>query len=146
MVVRDAMRNLFVIDGAAGTGKTDLLDFVRDRFEPAGVATVIPKYTTRPRRREEKARNLALDLRFVTRKIFEQHAASSSFYTYEYGGHRYGFAKADITAALERYNNVFIIVRDRLTILRLIEEFAIVQVIPTFIYSDQSQIRARLNV
>lgn len=45
------MKNLFLIDGASGTGKSDPIRYVLD-FKSN--ATVVPKYSTREERDYEK--------------------------------------------------------------------------------------------
>lgn len=45
------LKKLILIDGAAGTGKTDLVEYVKNRYHNANM---LRKYTTRPFREEEK--------------------------------------------------------------------------------------------
>ena len=47
------INNLFIIDGAAGTGKSDLIEFVSDQIAGHN-ATILKKFTTRTLRPEEE--------------------------------------------------------------------------------------------
>ena len=47
------MKNLFIIDGAAGTGKTDLIKYIAEKYTLSS-ATYIKKFTTREKRPEEE--------------------------------------------------------------------------------------------
>ena len=89
------MKNLFVVDGASGTGKTELLEYI---FSYSSGMEVIPKYTTREQRDYEKVRGYTLDLKFVSSKQFD---TKNLYYKYTYGREHYGFSKkkVDITAA-----------------------------------------------
>src|SRR5690348_15050228 len=104
------MRNLFLIDGAAGTGKTDILDYVRDKYSDGHRVYVMRKYTTRKHRPEEIKRKLPLDLEFVSERQFADLRSKPDFYSYTYGKAHYGFRHADLAKALHDYPNVFIIV------------------------------------
>lgn len=132
---------LFLIDGLAGTGKNDLIDFIekKHRF----TSTVIHKYTTRKHRTPEEAKKT--DLIFVSEDVF-QSKYNKDFYNYSYANEWYGFAKKDVLDSLSKYENVFVIIRDRNLITRLMIEFSeIALVVPLFIYSDRSLIMDRLK-
>ena len=51
------LKRMFLIDGAAGTGKTDLIQYVKNRYFDANV---VCKYTTRAIRDEDDKKNLDL--------------------------------------------------------------------------------------
>lgn len=126
---------LFLIDGLAGTGKNDLIDFIgqKHRF----TSTVVHKYTTRDHRNPEEAKKT--DLIFISEEDF-QDKCNNDFYDYKYANERYGFAKKDVTDALARFENVFVIIRDRNLITRISNEFSeMALIVPIFIYSDRSK-------
>lgn len=132
---------LFLIDGLAGTGKNDLIDFIgqKHRF----TSTVVHKYTTRDHRNPEEAKKT--DLIFISEEDF-QDKCNNDFYDYKYANERYGFAKKDVTDALARFENVFVIIRDRNLITRISNEFSeMALIVPIFIYSDRSLIVTRLK-
>jgi guanylate kinase len=137
------MQNLFVVDGAAGTGKSDLLEYIEAKYQTGHLATVVKKYSTRPQRPEEK--HSPADLLLITAPEFDELARDQRFYHYRYGEYRYGFHLDDIDAALREFRNVFIIVRDMTTIGRLRECYFSIRTIPVFIYSDAEEIRRRLH-
>lgn len=137
------MKNLFIIDGAAGTGKSDLLEYIEEKYATGGVAAVVKKCSTRPLRPEEKGSQPA-DLQLISAPDFEFRTSNTRFYHYKYGDFRYGFALDDVDRQLALHKNVFIIVRDMTTIRRLREHYFWVRVIPVFVYSDEAEIRKRL--
>ncbi len=139
------MENLFLIDGAAGTGKTDMVEYINQKYSRGNLVTIVQKFTTRKHRPEEITRKLPLDLTFISRSEFNQHHKKSNFYSYEYGGERYGFYKAAVDEAIGLYRNVFIIVRDRVTIKQLVDDYPKVCTVPVFIYSDNDQVVKRLK-
>ena len=100
------MKNLFLIDGATGTGKSDLVKFVNDFWHDT---YIVKKYSTRTQREYEKSSDWKLDLEMVTDKEFENKELE---YKYTYSGRKYGFRRKDLLNALENYANVFVIVRD----------------------------------
>ena len=135
------IKKLFLIDGLAGTGKDDLIDFIEKKHNLS--STVICKYTTRVHRNKEEAKKN--DLMFITVEDFKK-KCDNDFYKYVYGNENYGFSKTEIYKALERYENVFIIVRDRNLIKKISFDFSeIAIVVPIFIYTDRSLIIERLK-
>lgn len=132
---------LFLVDGLAGTGKNDLIDFIEQKHR--FTSTVVYKYTTRMQRNPEEAKKT--DLMFISEEKF-QNKCSKDFYNYSYANEFYGFYKKDLTDALAKYENVFVIIRDRNLIAELANEFfEIALVIPIFIYTDRSLIMERLK-
>ena len=141
------MKNLFLVDGAAGTGKTDMVEYIKRKYSHGTLATIVQKFTTRKHRPEESARNLPLDLTFVSRSEFKKHLENPNFfYSYEYGGERYGFYKKMVDEALASYQNVFIIVRDLVTIRQIANDYPEVRTVPVLIYSDNDQVAKRLRL
>lgn len=135
------LRKLFLVDGLAGAGKSDLIEFVDTSHRRS--AAVVSKYTTRsPRQPEEAPRS---DLKFVSEKKFAD-LHSDEFYAYPYAGKSYGFYRSDVLKALESYENVFIIIRNRGLIEKLRKDFSeIAVVIPIFVYADRNLIVKRLT-
>ena len=144
------MKTLFLIDGAAGTGKSDLIAYVAR--ERKTTACFVPKYTTRPKRPDERDRRAALDLRFPpdTEARFVQRTTQSDFYWYQYGNERdgfyyYGLYRSDLRAALERYDSVLVIVRNFDTISAIKRDFADIRAVSIFIYTDRDLVTKRLK-
>lgn len=132
------MKNLFIIDGASGVGKSDLVHYV------VGFnidAALVRKYTTRPQRDYEKERDWRLDLTFVSEEEFRRIKLD---YEYVYRGHKYGFSRAELNDCLSRSANVFVIVRNADIIKKLVTEYTFINVIPVFVYTDHERIRERL--
>lgn len=103
------MKKLFLLDGIAGTGKSDLLEYVhtKRRYD-----NVIKKYTTRiPRDNFYKEKS---DLLFVDKEEFKENKQRYySFNTYEYGGKQYGFWDEELNASILKYENTFLIIRSK---------------------------------
>lgn len=144
------MKTLFLIDGAAGTGKSDLLRYLSTKKKTA-VAT-IRKYTTRAIRDEEKERQLPLDLRFPpdSQTAFIRRTVDPSFYWYQYGNpehgqHLYGFYKGDVEDALEKRDLALVIVRDRETMNQIEGDFPGVRCVSVFVYTDRDRVLQRLR-
>lgn len=151
------MKNLFILDGAAGTGKTDFVkyilnDYNRNRSGASAKysATVVTKYTTRKKRKDEKEKKVLLDLNFVTDEQFnnlKKSIGENIFFSYEYGNYKYGVQKSDIDEALSHNQNVFIIIRS----LNCIEKITMayenknINIIPIFIYTDENKVIDRLK-
>ena len=141
------MKTVFVIDGAAGTGKSDLVRYLSTRRRT--VSQMIQKFTTRHERPEEKG--LKLDLLFPadSHEQFAKRTEDPDFYWYTYGSkkhgeEKYGFYKQNIIDALREFDFVFVIVRDREVAETLKRELPNVRVISVFVYADRDLIRDRL--
>jgi guanylate kinase len=134
------MQNLFVIDGASGVGKSDLLRWVVDN---AGQHVVhLRKGTTRQQREYERTDDeILLDLDFLTEDEF---SAQAYDYIYSYGGARYGFHAKALTEALIAHDNVFVIVRNTATIQRLCRDYGFINVVPMFVYTDRAELQKRM--
>ncbi len=139
------LKNLFLIDGAAGTGKTDMLDYLREKYSGANNVVIIRKITTRKHRPEEIKRNLHLDLDFVSARNFAETTKRQEYYCYRYGGESYGFPRSKLEEALLTNQPVFVIVRDRRTIQQLISDFPQICTIPVFIYTDREETVRRMR-
>ena len=133
------MRNLFLIDGASGTGKTDLINYISNYKTST---SYVKKYTTREERQYEKESKEKLDLIHIDEEEFNRNHFE---YVYTYGGKRYGFTKKQITDAFQDSDNVFIIVRDVKTIKQLKEDYGYLNVVSFFIYTDKNLITYRLK-
>ena len=139
------MANLFLIDGAAGTGKADMIEHIDEKYLRHDEATIVQKFTTREHRPEEIDRRLHLDLMFISPPEFDEHYKNSNFYSYKYGGEKYGFYKEEVDKALDSYKNVFIIVRNINIIKQITKDYPKVCTVPVFIYSDNEKVIERLN-
>jgi len=139
-------QNLFIIDGASGTGKTDMLNYLQRKQTNSNQATILSKFTTRERRPEEEDGNYHLDLEFVTSEQFTEYKKARDFYTYSYanGSQQYGFFKSKIEDALNYYQNVFIIVRNKELTQKLKADFPKIRVVNVYIYTDIIQVEQRL--
>lgn len=140
-------KHIFLVDGAAGTGKTDLIEFVKSQLKDRHTS-VLRKYTTRQLRpAEQKKRNL-LDLDFIDEADFDQRASDEGFYSYNYPSDdpaRYGFHRDELDRMLESCEAVFVIVRNTGTIRDIQRDFPDCQVHPVFVYTHESEVRRRLG-
>lgn len=135
------MKNLFLVDGASGTGKSDLVQWIDENN--AGDVAIVKKATTRPQREAERQDPATmLDLEFVSKEAFD---AENFEYTYKYAGHDYGFHARALTDALLQKDNVFVIVRSTDLIRRLEQDYRLANVVPLFIYTDRTELEDRLR-
>lgn len=135
------MKNLFIIDGAAGTGKSDLLKYLlREKQKTA----IITKVTTREKRIEEEDEDYILDLEF-DKQEFLRLSYSKDFYKYGYGNEQYGFSKTELENKLSSNDNVFIIIRNNDLVKILRKDFPYVRIIFVYIYSDIVEVEKRLK-
>ena len=137
-----SLKTLFLLDGVAGSGKFDLLQYVDRKYYNA---TTITKYTTRIKRQEEETTKI--DLNFITEEEFNQYQENDIdiFFEYKYGGHRYGFLKSQIDNAIINNDFTFVIVRNQSVISRIMEIYKnIILTVPVYIYADRGLIEQRL--
>jgi len=134
------MKNLFLVDGASGTGKTDLINYISN-FQTS--ITYVQKYTTREKREYEKRRpKEKLDLIHINKNDFD----SKTFeYKYNYAGEMYGFAKKQIDNAFLNNDNVFIIIRNVDVMIKLKEDYGYLNVVSLYVYTDKNLIVQRLK-
>ena len=127
------MKVLFLVDGAAGTGKSDLVSFVANTYQYT--ATKVDKFTTRKKRPSEEAKKS--DLVFISDEEFQKKEANKKdiLLKYIYGGNKYGFYKSSLDRAIEKYNCTFVIVRNQDLICKLWSIYNdIVLVVPIYIH------------
>lgn len=133
------MKNLFLIDGASGVGKSDLLRFTSEFNIDA---SYVKKYTTRPKRDYEDTNEWKIDLMFVTNEEFEN---LNLEYQYIYEGYSYGFRKVDLDRQLSSKSNVFMITRNVGIIKQLQKDYKFINVVPVFLYVDRELVVKRLK-
>lgn len=140
------MNKLFLVDGAAGTGKSDLMEFVKTQSD-YDICSV-GKITTREQRNIEEAKTT--DLTFVSAEEFEEKKNKGHYYTYKYGskGEEYDYAlsKEELIESLARHEFTFAIVRSRPTIKQIIKELSPYGLIKhVFIYTDKEEAKERMR-
>lgn len=140
------MNKLFLIDGAAGTGKSDLMEFVK-RQSDYDICSV-GKITTRGQRNVEEAK--ATDLTFVSLEEFKKRKSMGVYYTYKYGskGEEYDYAlsKEELITSLMQHEFTFAIVRSRPTIMQITEDLSSYGLIKhVFIYTDKEEANKRMR-
>ena len=133
------MKNLFLIDGAAGTGKTDLINYISN-FKTD--TSYVKKFTTRIKRSYEERTKTPLDLIHITKADFEDKTFE---YKYIYQGEAYGFTKSQIEDAFQKSDNVFIIVRNEDVIRKLKNDYNYINVVSIFIHTETDKIKERLQ-
>lgn len=137
------MKKLILIDGAAGAGKSDLMEYVRSAAGGNMSINILSKITTRKARVKEEAR--VSDLEFVNEKKFESITNDGKYYTYQYSDARYGVNAEQIHESIEKYEFTFIIIRNKGLISKLQDDFKDkALVLHIFIYSDELRIKERL--
>lgn len=140
------MNKLFLIDGAAGTGKSDLMEFVKSQSDYD--INSVGKITTREQRTIEEAKTT--DLTFVSSDEFEKRKNEGDYYIYKYGskGEEYDYAlsKEELIASLTKHEFTFAIVRSRPTIIKITKELSSYGLIKhVFIYTDKDEANERMR-
>lgn len=139
-------KTLFVIDGATGTGKSDLITYVSNTHKLG----FLPKYTTRDLTKQASRKPDGFVAQ-LTHEEFEKKIAEpkDTFYNYSYhrpdGIEQYGFYRSELESAIRSNEVVFVVVRNAPLIERIRVDFAHVQVVTVFIYSDKHLIQQRLE-
>ncbi len=131
-------KNIFLVDGASGTGKSDLIEYVDSM---AGNCGVLRKLTTRPIRDYEKKNDAKLDLIFISKSEFDSQKLE---YQYTSRGYLYGFSKIRLNEMLNKFENVFIIIRNIKLMRRIQYEFGLHKVIKVYVHCDTARIQERL--
>lgn len=138
------MKVLFLVDGAAGAGKSDLVSYVSNTYRYTAIK--INKYTTRKKRKSEEAKKS--DLIFISNEEFKLKETQDHdmFFNYVYGGQKYGFFKSDLDNAIAKYDCTFIIIRSQDLIKKLCSIYEEdILVVPIYIYADMGLIESRLK-
>jgi guanylate kinase len=138
------IKKLFIIDGAAGTGKHDLIDFLISNLGKYN-CNLINKFSTRAFREKSTDDEKKIDLLFISSEEFRDLTLNRNFYSYEYEGEEYGVDKADIIESIERFENSFLIIRSRYVMERIYDDLeAFATIIQIYIYTDKYEQRIRL--
>ncbi len=133
------MKNLFLIDGASGIVKADIIEYISTYKTNI---SYIKKYTTRKVRESEKLDKEKIDLIHIQSEEFDK---CNFDYKYIYGEQQYGFYKHIIINTLKSSDNVLIIIRNADLINKLKQDFQAINVISIFIYTDKYQVINRLK-
>lgn len=133
------IKNIFLIDGASGTGKSDFVEYINSLNKKCGF---LIKSTTRKIRDYEKKNAQNLDLKFYSKLKFD----SLKFeYHYEYEKHLYGFYKKELDTLIDKCDNIFLIIRNIPLMRKLKKEYHNHIVIAVYVHSDISKIEERLR-
>lgn len=140
------MNKVFLIDGASGTGKSDLINFAKEHLSNYDIK-IIKKNTTRPRRSKEEAPEIGEELGFYTLEEFQMRGYDNkcNYYTYKYGGHQYSFSKAELLSSAKTREYTFVIVRDKKLIANIQKDLANTAItLYIYLYTDEELVRKRL--
>jgi guanylate kinase len=143
------LKTLILVDGAAGTGKSDLAKYlIKTKNRQVKIAK---KYTTRVQREEEKT-DLYTDLHFPSdsQEEFMERTKDSNFHWYIYGNKEteenyYGVYKNDITRFFDEVDFVVAIVRGFDAIQEIKSSLIDVRCISVFVYTDRDLVVKRLK-
>lgn len=143
------MKTLILIDGASGTGKSDLAKYLAKKRHTK--IRLLRKTTTREKRPEEE-NELFSDLSFppVSKEEFVSLTDDKNFYWYTYGNRQtgenfYGLHRKDILSALEEVDVAIAIIRSLDTIEHIKSQLADIRVVSIFIYTDREFVVKRLR-
>lgn len=143
------MKTVILIDGAAGTGKSDLAKYlIKSKNRQV---KLVKKYTTRQPRLEEQG-DLYSDLHFPSDsdECFRERTESSDFFWYTYGNKEtgenyYGIYKEDILNSLEDVDFAVAVVRGFDAIQEIKSSLDNVRCISVFVYTDRDLVVKRLK-
>ena len=125
---------LFIFDGAFGTGKQLVLDYLATHFIGENMGCVIPKYTVEnPEFRTNP--NISIDLNIIDDDDFNRIIAEESCIHYTFTDQRYAFSKHEMDRQMESHKYVFVVIRDVTTIRRLKNQLG-AHAVPVYIYTD----------
>lgn len=135
------MPNLFLVDGAAGSGKSALLDYCCTVREDSDF---IIKHTTKPKDSDGVERN---DLIYSKPDDYDRNPNEYFVYNYpEHSSVRYFISKKQLEDKLKEKRNVFLIVRS-VKVIKEIKEFYSkylnVNIVTLFLYCDKEQLKQR---
>lgn len=144
------MKTLILIDGAAGTGKSDLAKYlIKSKNRQVKLAK---KYTTRHQRDEEE-NALYTDIHFPSDSYeeFMERTQDKNFFWYSYGNKEtgenfYGIYKEDIITFFEEVDFVVAIVRGFDAIQEIKSSLIDIRCISVFVYSDRDLVVKRLKL
>lgn len=143
------MKTLILVDGAAGTGKSDLAKYLIKTKNRE--VQLVKKITTREQRSEEK-NDLYTDLHFPSDSFesFQERMNDNDFFWYVYGGkgtaeNYYGVYKNDILTALDKVDFVVVVIRGFDAIQEIKKSLTDIRVISVFIYTDRDLVVKRLE-
>lgn len=148
------MKNLFILDGLAGTGKSDCIKYLQNDYRGKFNVCILKKYSTRKKRQEEKSVNHQVELEFITEENFNIIAQQEgkNFFKYQYGDEKngyfwYGIKKSTIDDSLNKNQNVFVIIRSVKCIMEIQNAYkdASINVVPVFVYTDPHLVAERLK-
>ncbi len=140
------MPNLFLIDGASGSGKSDLIQYCN---EIDNSSTFIKKYTNKPADIDGVKRK---DLQYLTKEeyadTFDDNYQNNYEYNYPKGSTiKYLILKSEIDDALMKHTNVFLIVRDIKVIKKIKSDYSKyinINIVTLFLYCDSHETRKRI--
>lgn len=141
------MPNLFLIDGVSGSSKSEFMDHCE------GLAPndnkFIAKYTTKLKSKESYERR---DLKYVSDDEYKS-LRTGEFFEYFYpekdGTNKrtaYLLKKEELDDYLRHYKNVFVIIRNTNTIMKIKEAYANclnINVVTVFVYCDNEKLKIR---
>jgi guanylate kinase len=143
------MKTLILIDGAAGTGKSDLAKYLIKTKNRQ--VKLIKKYTTRKQRNEEK-KAIYTDLHFPsdTHEQFIERIKSNDFFWYAYGNKEtgenfYGIYKKEIINAFTEVDFVVVIIRGFDAIQEIKSSLKEIRCVSVFVYTDRELVVNRLK-
>lgn len=135
------MPNLYLIDGAAGSGKSAFLDYCKNVCQNS---EIIKKYTTKEQDCDGILRE---DLIYCKPDDYDSHP--NDYFVYNYPKHSdvmYFISKKILTEKLKENKNVFLIIRSGRVIQEIKKYYATyvnVNVVTIFLYCDQEQLKIR---
>lgn len=140
------MPNLFLIDGVSGSGKSEFMDHCESLSHDN---KFLAKYTTKSKKNESYERP---DLIYVSEEEYNE-KRTGEFFEYIYPKNdkskkrvSYLLRKTDLDEYLKKYKNVFVIIRNTDTIMKIKEaysEYLNVNVVTIFVYCDNEKLKTR---
>ncbi len=141
------MPNLFIIDGASGTGKSDFLKYCDEIDEHSAY---IKKYTNKEKDVDGVERN---DLVYLSKEEYAKKVRENyqNYYEYAYPSGstvKYLILKSELDEQLRKNTNVFIIMRNVNLIKQIKSDYSKyinVNVVTVFLYCDRAEVERRIT-
>ena len=143
------MPTLFLVDGAAGSGKTD---FIQHFCEQSNNDAFVKKYTTKIEDDGAKRPDLDYKKEDDYKALLKGKKQNVDYFEYHYPEEdkncRYMVLKDDIDKELRTHNNVYLIIRNDKIISKIKSVYASylnIKIVTMFIYSDSARLEKRVE-
>ena len=138
------MNNLFIFVGAAGVGKSAVIDYIRSKDKTNFYCII--KHTNRPMRKEEIHRRFDKELDLIFEEDIDPNINDPNIIKYKKGEYYYWIKHDEIITKLKKYKNCFMLTTGFAEAKQLKKEFLYdANCIICYIHTDSSVIINRMK-